>query len=135
MQNLPVTGDHISKTVVIDGQGSLFVNIGSASNSCQVQNRVDNSPGGGLVIAAHGSRFDPSLQPAGPGYVVTFTPWDRAKPNGKFAPFADGFSGGNPTPTGAAHRPVGLAQAPDGSIYVTDDKAGWIWRIFFVGGN
>ena len=28
---------------------------------------------------------------------------------------------------------VGLAQAPDGSVYVSDDKAGWIWPIFYVG--
>jgi glucose/arabinose dehydrogenase len=88
---------------------------------------------GGLFIAFHGSRFDPSLQPAGPGFVVTFTQWRNGKPRGRFQTFADNFAGGDPTPAGAAHRPVGLAQAPDGSIYVSDDKAGWIWRIFYVG--
>jgi glucose/arabinose dehydrogenase len=41
---LPNTGDHISKTVVVDDR-RLFVNIGSASNSCQVANRVAQSPG------------------------------------------------------------------------------------------
>ena len=40
--------------------------------------------------------------------------------------FADNFAGGDPTLAGAAHRPVGLAQAPDGSLYVSDDKAGWM---------
>jgi len=87
----------------------------------------------GLFVAFHGSRFDTALQPAGPGYVVTFTPWKQARPIGRYKVFADGFAGGTPTPTGAAHRAVGLAQAPDGSIYVSDDKAGWIWRIFYVG--
>ena len=87
----------------------------------------------GLFVAFHGSRFDTTLQPAGPSYVVTFTPWKQARPIGRYKVFADGFAGGNPTPTGAAHRAVGLAQAPDGSIYVSDDKAGWIWRIFYVG--
>jgi len=90
---------------------------------------------GGLFIAFHGSRFDPSQQPAGPGYQVTFTRFNKDGPHGKFETFADGFAGADPTPSGAAHRPVGLAQAPDGSIYVTDDKAGWIWRIFFVGSD
>ena len=44
VSGLPNTGDHISKTVVLDGT-RLFVNIGSASNACQVQNRVAQSPG------------------------------------------------------------------------------------------
>ena len=88
---------------------------------------------GGLFIAFHGSRFDPSQQPAGPGFQVTFTRWHKGSPHGRFQTFADNFAGGDPTPAGAAHRPLGLAQAPDGSIYVSDDKAGWIWRIFYVG--
>jgi glucose/arabinose dehydrogenase len=28
---------------------------------------------------------------------------------------------------------VGLAQAPDGSIYVTDDARGRIWKIVYTG--
>jgi glucose/arabinose dehydrogenase len=88
---------------------------------------------GGLFIAWHGSRFDPTLQPAGPGFNVTFTRWRNGKPAGGYQVFADGFAGGTPTPQGAAHRPVGVAEGPDGSLYVTDDKAGWIWRIFYTG--
>ncbi len=88
---------------------------------------------GGLFIAWHGSRFDPALQPAGPGYNVTFNKWRHGKPAGKFDIFADNFAGGVPTPAGAAHRPLGLAQAPDGSLYISDDKAGWIWRVFYRG--
>ncbi len=88
---------------------------------------------GGLFIAFHGSRFDTSLQPAGPGYVVTFVPWRNGKPVGRYTTFADGFAGGTPTPTGAAHRAVGLAQAPDGSMYISDDKGGWIWRVVYTG--
>jgi|SRR5687767_8561904 len=88
---------------------------------------------GGLFIAWHGSRFDPRLQPAGPGFVVTFTPWLNGKPGGKFETFADGFAGGNPTPAGAAHRPVSVAQGIDGSLFISDDVGGWIWRVFYVG--
>jgi glucose/arabinose dehydrogenase len=88
---------------------------------------------GGLFIAFHGSRFDPSQQPAGPGYVVTFIRWQNGGPVGEYETFAGNFAGGNPTPEGAAHRPVGLAQAPDGSLYISDDKAGWVWRVFYVG--
>ena len=45
VSGLPNTGDHISKTIVLDGRTNLIVNIGSASNACQVQNRVAQSPG------------------------------------------------------------------------------------------
>ena len=45
VSGLPATGDHISKTVVLDGRRGLFVNVGSASNACQVQNRAAQSPG------------------------------------------------------------------------------------------
>ena len=84
---------------------------------------------GGLFIAFHGSRFDPRLQPAGPGYNVVFVNWQNGKPVGKFETFADGFAGGDPSPTGAAHRPVSVAQATDGSLYISDDKGGWIYRV------
>ena len=84
---------------------------------------------GGLFIAFHGSRFDPRLQPAGPGYNVVFVNWQNGKPVGKFEAFADGFAGGDPSPSGAAHRPVSVAQATDGSLYISDDKGGWIYRV------
>ena len=90
---------------------------------------------GGLFIAFHGSRFDPRLQPAGPGFNVVFVPWRNDKPVGRYQVFADDFAGGDPTPTGAAHRPVALAQGPDGSLYISDDKGGTIWRVFYRGGG
>src|SRR5919108_6608034 len=45
VSGLPNTGDHISKTVVLADPHTLFVNIGSASNACQVANRQAQSPG------------------------------------------------------------------------------------------
>jgi len=88
---------------------------------------------GGLFIAFHGSRFDPRLQPAGPGYNVVFVKWQNGKPAGSFETFADGFAAGNASPTGAAHRPVSVAEAPDGSLYISDDKGGWIYRVIRTG--
>jgi glucose/arabinose dehydrogenase len=44
VKDLPATPDHPAKTVVLSGR-TMFVNIGSASDSCQVQNRVTHSPG------------------------------------------------------------------------------------------
>ena len=81
---------------------------------------------GGLFIAFHGSWNRDKQQ----GYVVVFQPLDASgNPNGKHEVFADGFAGPNKTPGGAAHRPTGLAQGPDGALYVSDDTKGRIWRI------
>ncbi|MEN9459002.1 MAG: hypothetical protein RL135_1596, partial [Bacteroidota bacterium] len=54
-------------------------------------------------------------------------------PTGKWEVFADGFSGMSPVTnlSAAKHRPTGLAQGADGSIYVSDDKAGYVWKISY----
>ena len=33
----------------------------------------------------------------------------------------------------AKYRPMGLAQGPDGSLYISESKKGKIWRVFFSG--
>jgi glucose/arabinose dehydrogenase/mono/diheme cytochrome c family protein len=45
VSGLPLTGDHPMHPFVIDAQGALYVDLGSATNSCQAQNRTLNSPG------------------------------------------------------------------------------------------
>jgi glucose/arabinose dehydrogenase/cytochrome c5 len=45
LSGLPLTGDHPMHPFVIDAQGSLYVDLGSATNSCQVKNRTLESPG------------------------------------------------------------------------------------------
>ena len=42
---LPLTGDHPMHPFIIDDDGHLFIDLGSATNSCQLQNRMPNSPG------------------------------------------------------------------------------------------
>ncbi len=87
----------------------------------------------GAFIAFHGS-WNRAPEPQ-QGYYVVFVPFKDGKPIGKWEVFADGFSGG-PALTasgGAKHRPCGLAQAPDGSIYVSDDSKGTIWKISYKG--
>jgi glucose/arabinose dehydrogenase len=42
---LPAGGDHHAKSIALGSGGALFVNIGSATNSCQQQNRASRSPG------------------------------------------------------------------------------------------
>jgi glucose/arabinose dehydrogenase/mono/diheme cytochrome c family protein len=45
VSGLPLTGDHPMHPFRIDAQGGLYVDLGSATNSCQVANRMPNSLG------------------------------------------------------------------------------------------
>jgi glucose/arabinose dehydrogenase len=66
------------------------------------------------------------------GYLVAFVPFVNGKP-GKYEIFADNFAGTDlAKPTGPIqHRPCGLAQGPDGALYVTDDLNGTIFKIAY----
>jgi glucose/arabinose dehydrogenase len=88
---------------------------------------------GGAFIAFHGSRFEPQAATDDvPGYNVVFQPFSNGSPNGAFEEFATGFAGdGRPLPEQAKHRPVGLAVGRDGSLFVSDDVGGRIWRVFY----
>lgn len=69
------------------------------------------------------------------GYLVGFVPFKNGKPSGEWEIFADNFAGIDLVkPTGPVqHRPCGLAQGPDGSLYVTDDLNGTLYRIAYKG--
>lgn len=88
---------------------------------------------GGAFIAFQGS-WNRDPEPAG-GYKVVFQPFSGPKASGAHEVFADGFAG---MPTfvkreEAKARPAGLAQAPDGSIYISDLIKGKIWRVVYKG--
>jgi mono/diheme cytochrome c family protein len=85
----------------------------------------------GAFIAFHGS-WNRAPAPQG-GYTIVFQPLADGKANGPWLVFADGFAGGVKDPGGAAHRPTGLAVAPDGALYIADDKNGRIWRVTYRG--
>ncbi len=87
----------------------------------------------GVFIAFHGSwNRAPFAQK---GYNVVFQALDGDKASGKCEIFADGFAGAEKSPDKAAHRPTGLAVGPDGSLYVSDDVRGRIYRIVYRGGQ
>jgi len=84
---------------------------------------------GGAFIAFHGSW---NRSPPQRGYNVVFVPFRDGQPVGTWAVFASGFAGGDvASSSDAAHRPAGLAVGPDGSLYVSDDQGGRIYRISF----
>jgi glucose/arabinose dehydrogenase len=87
---------------------------------------------GGAFIAFHGS-WNRAPMPQD-GYNVTFQPFAAGKPSGDFEVFAKGFAGQDPlmSPNDAVARADGVAQAPDGSLYVTDSQKGRIWRVMYT---
>ena len=86
---------------------------------------------GGAFVAFHGS-WNRAPGPQG-GYNVVFQPLADGKTSGDYVVFAEGFAGPKKEPGGAVHRPSGLAVGPDGALYITDDKAGRIWRVTYSG--
>jgi len=84
---------------------------------------------GGAFVTFHGSWNRAPLPQA--GYRVVFVPFENGKPRGPYETFAEGFWHAEQNVT--QHRPVGVAQGPDGSLYITDDAAGRIWRVMYRG--
>jgi glucose/arabinose dehydrogenase len=76
---------------------------------------------GGAFVAFHGSWNRAPLPQS--GYRVVFIPFANGKPTGKHESFATSSEGR----TGL--RASGLAVAPDGALFIADDRAGSIWRV------
>ena len=87
---------------------------------------------GGVFIAFHGS-WNRAPYPQG-GYNVVYQPLAGDQASGPCEIFADGFAGAVKSPDKAEHRPSGLAVGLDGSLYVSDDIRGRIYRIVYKGG-
>jgi len=88
---------------------------------------------GGAFIAFHGS-WNRAPMPQD-GYNVTFQAFSKGKPSGDFEVFASGFAGKTPlmNPADAIARADGVAQAPDGSLYIGDSQKGRIWHVYYRG--
>jgi glucose/arabinose dehydrogenase len=87
----------------------------------------------GAFIAFHGSTIrDPYPQA---GYFIGFVPFKDGVPSGPWEVFADGFSKVDTiiTTSEAGYRPMGIAEGPDGSLYISESEEGKIWRILYKG--
>lgn len=82
---------------------------------------------GGAFIAEHGSWN----RAARSGYQVAFVAFKDGKPSADPVPFMTGLV---PDPNGSLvyGRPVGVTTAPDGSLLVSDDGIGVIYRITYA---
>lgn len=87
----------------------------------------------GAFVAFHGST-NRGPYPQG-GYIVAFIPFQEGKPTGNWEVFADGFAGVDTiiNMSDARYRPMGLAQGPDGSLYISESRKGKIWRVMYRG--
>jgi glucose/arabinose dehydrogenase len=85
----------------------------------------------GAFIAFHGSWNRAPLKQK--GYKVVFVPFKDGKASGEYEVFADGFAGSEEldSPGDALARPCGLAQGPDGSLYISDSVKGTIWKVTY----
>jgi len=83
----------------------------------------------GAFIAFHGSTNRAPYPQA--GYIVAFVPFKNGEPTGNWEVFADGFTGRDTLTVmqEAKFRPMGLAEGPDGSLFISESKQGRIWRV------
>ena len=97
VDGIPMTGGHIARNFAIGSDGALYVNVGSATNSCQKKDRETESPG-----------VDPCVE------LVTragIWKYDANKTNQHFsasARYATGIRNG-----------MGIDVASDGKLYAT----------------
>ncbi len=87
----------------------------------------------GAFVAFHGSTNRGPYPQA--GYIVAFIPFEGGKPTGTWEVFADGFAGVDTIVkmSDAKYRPMGLAEGPEGSLYIVESKKGKLWRVMFTG--
>jgi glucose/arabinose dehydrogenase/cytochrome c5 len=93
VSGLPITGDHPMHPFLITPKGDLFVDLGSATNDCETQNRFPHSPGN-----------DPCAEKATRAGVWRY---DANKTDQHFSPaerFASGLRNGEGFSTDAAGR-------------------------------
>ena len=79
---------------------------------------------GGAFVAEHGSWNRASRS----GYQIAFVAFKDGKPSADPVPFMTGLVP-DPSKSDVLGRPVGVTVAPDGSLLVSDDGAGVIYRI------
>jgi glucose/arabinose dehydrogenase len=89
----------------------------------------------GAFIAFHGS-WNRAPKPQA-GYRVAFVPMNAdGEVVGDWVTFADGFAGDEPvmSPRDAKHRPTGLAEGPEGAIYISSLMSGGrVWKVVYDG--
>ncbi len=121
------TGADNAISPLVGFPGHLAPNALLIYNGNQFPSKYKN----GAFIAFHGS-WNRTPEPQ-EGFYVVFVPMKNGKPTGKWEVFANGFAGMESVVNtrSAKYRPCGLAQGADGSLYVSDDSKGFVWKISY----
>jgi glucose/arabinose dehydrogenase len=132
----PEFGGDGKKTAGEDAQDPLFAFPGHLAPNALLFYTGKQFPEkyrNGAFVVFHGS-WNRAPEPQ-KGFMVAFVPFKNGKPSGDWEIFAEGFAGGPDLVASgrAKHRPCGIAQGPDGSVYVSDDTKGTIWKITYSG--
>ncbi len=90
------------------------------------KNSFPSAYSGGAFAAEHGS-WNRKMRA---GYNVIFIPMKNGHATGEYDDFLDGFVTKDGQVWG---RPVGVAVAPDGSLFVTDDGSRSVWHVVYTG--
>ena len=112
VQGIPLDPGHRARNFAIGSDGALYLNVGSATNSCQQKDRADESPG-----------IDPCTETQTRAGLWKF---DATKTNQRFAAsarYATGIRNG-----------MGIAFGPDGKLYATQHGRDQIhdnWKTLF----
>jgi glucose/arabinose dehydrogenase len=85
----------------------------------------------GAFIAFHGSWNRAPLPQQ--GFRVVFLPMKGGKASAHRDFALDFSNNGGPGKDGKVHRPTGLAQGPDGTMYIADDVGGTVYRVWYTG--
>lgn len=85
---------------------------------------------GDAFVALHGS----GNRSKRVGYSIIRVPFKGNKPAGGYEDFVTGWMLGEDDPR-IWGRPMGLTQGKDGSLYMVDDGASKVWRIFYKAGR
>jgi glucose/arabinose dehydrogenase len=86
--------------------------------------RTADKPCGAAFVALHGSWNRAQKT----GYKVVRLKFRDGQPTGEYQDFLTGFVRDN---THVWGRPAGVAVASDGSLLVSDDVSGTIWRVIY----
>lgn len=97
VQGIPLNPGHRARDFAISGDGALYLNVGSATNSCQQTDRGNESPG-----------VDPCTELRTRAGIWKF---DANRMNQTFTPAARFATG--------IRNAMGIAVAPDGKLYAT----------------
>ena len=89
----------------------------------------------GVFIAFHGSWNRTPLKQQ--GFCVAFLPFKDGKVTGNHEIFASGFTGKDSLdgPNESRYRPCGLAQGPNGELFISDSKQGRVWKVGYAKEN